>query len=65
MFSILSFNELCWEKGHGSLYKAQQWKKEDSERLGGEGNKIKFIDLRFERGHVLGFRKGRRKQDVP
>ena len=29
--------------------KPQQWKKEESERLIGERNKIKFIDLRFER----------------
>ena len=42
----------------------QQWKKEDSERLGGEGDQIKFIDLGFERGQVTRFRKARRKQDV-
>ena len=34
--------------------KPQQWKKEEGERLRGEGNKIKFIDLRFERGQVVG-----------
>ena len=28
--------------------KSQQWKKEESERLRGEGDKIKFIDHRFE-----------------
>ena len=28
--------------------KSQQWKKEDSERLLGEKEKIKFINLRFE-----------------
>ena len=33
--------------------KPQQWKKEESERLRGEGNQIKFIDVRFERGQVL------------
>ena len=27
----------------------QQWKKEKSERLRGDGNEIKFIDLGFER----------------
>ena len=45
----------------------QQWTKdyEESERLRGELNKIKFIDLRFERGQVVGFRKARRRQDVP
>ena len=26
----------------------QQWKKEESERLRGERDKIKFIDLRFK-----------------
>ena len=29
--------------------KPKQWKKEESERLRGERNQIKFIDLRFER----------------
>ena len=41
--------------------KSQQWMKEESERLRGEGDKIKFIDLRFERGQVVGFRKARRQ----
>ena len=35
-------------KGHMGHTKPQQWKKEESERLRGEGNKIKFIDLRLE-----------------
>ena len=43
----------------------QQRKKEESERLRGERDQIKFIDLRFERWQVVGFRKERRKQDVP
>ena len=34
--------------------RAQPWKKEESGRLRGEEDKIKFIDLRFERGQVLG-----------
>ena len=42
----------------------QQRKKEGSKRLRAEGDKIKFIDLRFERGQVVRFRKARR-QDVP
>ena len=42
--------------------KPQQWTKEESEKLRGSGDKIKFIDLRFERGQVEGFGKG--KQDV-
>ena len=41
----------------------QQWKKEKSERLRGEGDQIKFIDIRFERGQVVGFGK-ERGQDV-
>ena len=44
--------------------KPQQWKKEESERLRGEGDQIQFIDLRFERWQVVRFRKGR-KQDIP
>ena len=43
----------------------QQWKKEESERPTGEGEKITFIDLRLERGQVVGFGRGRRRQDVP
>ena len=35
--------------------KPRQWKKEESEWLRGEGDQIKFIDLRFERGKVIGF----------
>ena len=38
------------------------WKKEESERLGGDGDQIKFIDLKFERWQILGFRKVRRRQ---
>ena len=42
--------------------KPQQRKKEESEQLRGEGDKIKFIDLRFERWQIVGFRKARRGQ---
>ena len=35
--------------------KPQQWKKEESEKLRGEGDQIKFIDLRFERWQIVGF----------
>ena len=45
--------------------KPQQRKKEEGERLRGEGDQIKFIDLRFERWQVVRFRKARRRQDVP
>ena len=33
--------------------KLQQRKKEESERLRGEGDRIKFIDLRFERRQAV------------
>ena len=45
--------------------KPQQRKEEESERLRGERDKIKFIDLRFERWQFVRFRKARRSQDVP
>ena len=45
--------------------KPQQKKKEESERLTGERDQIKFIDLRFEIWQVVRFRKARRRQDVP
>ena len=44
--------------------KPQQWKKETSEGLTGERDKIKFIDLRFERRQAKGIGRGRR-QDAP
>ena len=44
--------------------KPQQRKKEESERLRGERDQIKFIDLRFEKWQVVRFRKATR-QDVP
>ena len=43
----------------------QQWKNKESERLRGERDQIKFIDLGFERWQVVGLRKARRRQDVP
>ena len=48
------------QKGPGSLYKTQT--KEERERLKGKGDKIKFVDLRFDRAHIVGFEKGRRMQ---
>ena len=45
--------------------KPQQRKNEESERLRGERDQIKSIDLRFERWQVVRFRKARRRQDVP
>ena len=43
----------------------QQWKKEESDRLRGERDQIKFIDLGFERWQVVRLRKARRRQYVP
>ena len=37
-----------------------QQRKKDSERLRGEGDQIKFIDLGFERWQVVESRKGER-----
>ena len=45
--------------------KPQQRKKEESERLRGEEDQIKLIDLRIERWQVVGLRKARGRQDVP
>ena len=42
--------------------KPQQRKKEESKKLRGQRDQIKFIDLRFERWQVAGLRKARRKQ---
>ena len=44
--------------------KPQKRKKEESEKLRGERDQIKSIDLRLERWQVVGLRKARR-QDVP
>ena len=60
-----SFIELCWGKVMVAYTLPQQRKKEESERLRGERDQIKFIDLGFERWQVVGFRKARRRQDVP
>ena len=45
--------------------KPQQRKKEESKRLRGERDQVKFIDLKFERWRVVGFRKARRREGVP
>ena len=44
----LSFSKLCWGQGMATYTKPQQWKKEESERLRGEGDQIMFIDLDFK-----------------
>ena len=41
--------------------KPQQRKKDESKRLRKEGDKVKFIDLGFERWQVERFRKARRR----
>ena len=41
--------------------KPQHRKKEESERLRGERDQIKFIDLGFERWQGVGLRKARRR----
>ena len=53
------FNENV-RKGHGGLYKARA--KEESERLRGDGDQTKYIDLRFERWQVVRFGKTRMSQ---
>ena len=45
--------------------KPQHRRKEESEQRRGQRDKIKFIDLIFERWQVVGLRKARRRQDVP
>ena len=45
--------------------KPQQREKEDSKRLRGEGDRSKFVNLRFERWQVVGFRKARGRQGIP
>ena len=51
--------------GRSDLFKAPTWKKEESERLRGERDQIKSIDLRFEKWPVVGLRIARRRQEVP
>ena len=59
-------SELCWGKASVAYTMPQQRKrKERNERLRGEGDQIKFIDLGFERWQVIRFRKARGRQDVP
>ena len=43
--------------------KPQHRRKEESEQLRGQRDKIKFIDLRFERWQVVRFRKARGRQE--
>ena len=60
------FSELCWGKTMVAYTMPQQRKKKErSERLKGERDQIKFIDLGFEICQVVRFRKARERQDVP
>ena len=59
------FSDLCWGKAMVAYTMPQQRKKEESKRLRGERDQIKFIDLRFDRWQVVRFRKARGRQDVP
>ena len=45
--------------------KLQHWKEEEREKLRGEGDQIKFIDLRFLKWQVVGLRQAIRRQEVP
>ena len=66
LFFFFFFSELCWGKAMVAYTMPQQRKKKErSERLRGERDQIKFIDLGFERWQVARFRKARRRQDVP
>ena len=48
---FVSTNQIneCRGKAMVAYTKPQKWKKEEDERLRGERDQIKFIDLRFER----------------
>ena len=57
------FSELCWGKAMVAYTMPQQGTKK-SERLRGERDQIKFIDLGFERWQIVRLRKARGRQDV-
>ena len=60
------FSEMRWGKAMVACANPDSGRKKNVRaKLRGEGDNIKFIDLRFERGQVVGFGKGRRGQDVP
>ena len=62
---VVFLSELCWGRAMVAYTKPQQRKKEESERLRGERDQIKFIAHGFERWQVVGLMKARRRQDVP
>ena len=59
------FSELRWGKAVVAYTKPQQRKKEESAKLRGERDQIKFIDLGFERWQAVRCRKARRRQEIP
>ena len=61
-YAVFFFSELYWGKDMVAYTMPQQRKKEESERLRGERDQIKFIDLGFERWQVVRFRKARGRQ---
>ena len=64
--AAFSFSELCWGKAMvASIQSLNKGKKEEIERLRGERDQIKLIDLGFERWQVVSCRKARGRQDVP
>ena len=64
-YDVLFFSELCWGKAMEAYTTPQPRKKEESERRRRERDRIKSIDLGFERWQVVRFRKVRGRQDVP
>ena len=61
------FSGLCFSgKAMAAYTKPQQWKKEESERLRGEGDHVELIDRRFEKMASCRFqeRKKRARQSM-
>ena len=64
-FFFFYLSELCLGKVIVAYTKPQQRKKEESKRLRGERDQVKFIDLRLERWQVVRSREARRGQYIP
>ena len=56
----ITFFLLVTYVGERAWWHIESPKKEEREKLRGEEDEIKFVDLRLERGKVVGFGKGRR-----
>ena len=61
---MIFFSELCWGKAMVAHAQPQQRKKEESKRLRGERDQIKYIDLRFECLQAVSCKQAR-GQEVP